>query len=74
MSNGTNRPGAHCRAMSDWLFTRAELAIQESRLLQSHRRASLAQHVQEREQLRITTFKSAMYRSETRAMRENREN
>jgi hypothetical protein len=60
--------------MSDSLFSRAELAIRESRLLQSDRRRLVAEQLWEREHLRMTILESAMYRSEIRARREDREN
>ena len=59
--------------MIDSLLARALLAIEESRALHNQSRALQAQHVREREELRISIFESATYRSEVKALRDNRE-
>jgi hypothetical protein len=60
--------------MIDSLFARAQRAIDHSRLLQRQSKALQAEQMREREQLRTSVLESAMYRSETRAIREDREN
>ena len=59
--------------MTDPLFARAELAIQESRQLQRGSRALHADREHDRDQLRLAIFESAMVRSESKALRDNRE-
>jgi len=59
--------------MIDSLFTRAQLAIEEARALQDQSRLVQASHVHAREALRHSVFESAMYRSETKAHRDNQE-
>ena len=59
--------------MIDPLLARAQLAVEESRALQIRSRELQAQQLRERAQLRLAIFESAMYRSETKAHRDNRE-
>jgi hypothetical protein len=59
--------------MIDPMLTRAQLAVEESRALQSQSRALRAEQLRERAQLRVAIFESAMYRSEAKAHRDNRE-
>jgi hypothetical protein len=59
--------------MIDSLFVRAQLAIEESRALQSRSRALHAEQDAQRDRLRSSIFESAMLRSETKALRENKE-
>ncbi len=58
--------------MIDPLFSRAQLAIEESRELQRQSRAAKTRHDDVRLELRRTIFKSKMYRSEIKAHRDNR--
>jgi hypothetical protein len=59
--------------MIDPLLARAQLAIEESRALQGQSKALQAEQLRERDELRVAVLESAMYRSETRAHRDNRE-
>ena len=61
------------RGMIDPLFVRAQRAIEESQGLQVRSRALQAERAHERGELRLSVMESAMYRSEARAHRENRE-
>jgi hypothetical protein len=53
--------------MSDSLFARAQLAIEESRTLQQRSVSLRNQHDLQREELRRAVFECAMYRSEMKA-------
>ena len=55
------------------MFVRAQLAFEEGRALTTQCRALQAEYVRDREELRVWVIESAMYRSETKAHRENRE-
>jgi hypothetical protein len=59
--------------MTDSLFARTQLAIEERRQLQLRTRALKAEQEYEREQVRLAVFESAMLRSESKAFRDNRE-
>lgn len=58
--------------MNDPLFSRAQLAIEESRELQRQSRAAKTRRDDVRQELRRTVFKSKMYRSEIKAHRDNK--
>lgn len=58
--------------MIDPLFSRALLAIEESRELQRQSRAVKTQHDDMRHALRCTVFESKMYHSEIIARRDDR--
>lgn len=73
MSNSIPSHTAHCGRMNDPLLTRAQLAIQESRTLRTQGRALQAEQIRVRDKLRLTILESAMYRSEAKAYRDNRE-
>jgi hypothetical protein len=60
--------------MIDPLLARAQLAIEEGQLLQRQSRTLQLQHERNREQLRMTVFESAMVRSESKALRDSRQN
>jgi hypothetical protein len=57
--------------MIDPLFARAQLAIEESQLLQRRSRALQAERDFERRQLRLAVLESAMSRSEHKAHQDN---
>jgi hypothetical protein len=57
--------------MTDPLLARAQLAIEESRKLQTQSREIRCRNVFEREALRRSVFESAMQRSEVNAHRDN---
>lgn len=59
--------------MIDSLFARAQLAIEESARLREQRRMLENSHDRLLGDLRRSTFESAMYRSEIKALRDNRE-
>ncbi|MGV7216214.1 hypothetical protein [Bradyrhizobium sp. UFLA05-112] len=61
------------RNMTDPLFERARLAIEESRDLQRRCRLLHADNDFERRELRRAVFESASIRTEVRAFRENKE-
>ena len=55
--------------MIDPLFSRAQLAIEDSREIQHQSRVVKAQHADMRQMLRCTVFESQMYHSEIAAHR-----
>ncbi|MBR1169639.1 hypothetical protein [Bradyrhizobium liaoningense] len=59
--------------MDDPLLARAQLAIEESQALRTTRRALQAQQLHCREALRLSVMESAMYLTECKAFREDRE-
>lgn len=58
--------------MTDPLFARAQLAIDESQLLRHSSRMLKSQFDHEREKLRVSLFEAAMSRSEAKAYRNNK--
>jgi hypothetical protein len=58
--------------MTDPLFARAQLAIEENRELRRQSRAAKTSNDDARQELRRTIFKSKMYISEIRAHRDSR--
>jgi hypothetical protein len=70
--NGDARALGHRMAMSDSLFDRAELAIEQASLLRKERRAFLDIQEQHIAEFRLSVLESAMARSETKAHRDNR--
>jgi hypothetical protein len=58
--------------MSDSLFARSQLAIEESRQLQLQSRALQDERDLRREELRLSVLESAMQRSEFKAHRDNK--
>jgi hypothetical protein len=59
--------------MIDSLSARAQLAIEESVRLRRQRRMLEDSHDRLLDDLRRSTFESAMYRSEIKSLRDNRE-
>jgi hypothetical protein len=59
-------------SMSDSLFARSQLAIEESRQLQLQSRALQDERDLRREELRLSVLESAMQRSEFKAHRDNK--
>ncbi|QOG23427.1 MULTISPECIES: hypothetical protein [Bradyrhizobium] len=59
--------------MIDPLLARAQLAIEESKALQKEKLALQAEQLHSRGALRLTVMESAMYRTESKAHRDNRE-
>lgn len=59
--------------MNDPLLNRAQLAIEESQALQKTKLALQAEQLHRREALRFCVMESAMYRTESKAYREDRE-
>lgn len=59
--------------MIDSLFARAQLAMEESNRLREQRRLMVDSREEQLTSLRRSTFESAMYRSEIKAHRDNRE-
>jgi hypothetical protein len=60
--------------MIDPLLARAQLAIEEGQRLQHQSRTLQLQHARNRELLRMAVFESAMTRSESKALRDRRQN
>ncbi|HZR72623.1 hypothetical protein [Bradyrhizobium sp.] len=58
--------------MTDPLFARADLAIEESLHLRRSSRVLKSQFDHERETLRVAVFESAMLRSESKAYRDDK--
>ena len=58
--------------MVDSLFTRSQLAIEDSRQLRLQSRALQDEQNLRREELRLSVFESAMQRSEFKAYRDNK--
>jgi len=59
--------------MNDPLFDRAQLAIEESQALQKTKLALQAEQLHRREALRLSVMENAMYRTESKAYREDRD-
>ena len=59
--------------MIDPLLARAQLAIEESKALQTRKLALRAEQLHSRDALRLSIMESAMYRTESKAYRDDRE-
>ncbi|UWU70134.1 hypothetical protein [Bradyrhizobium sp. NC92] len=59
--------------MNDPLFDRAQLAIEESQALQKTKLDLQAEQLHRREALRLSVMENAMYRTESKAYREDRD-
>jgi hypothetical protein len=59
--------------MTDSLLNRAQLAIEESQQLHNRRRLLRSEVDRERDSLRLAVFEAAMYRSEIKAYRDNKD-